>query len=188
MIHSFKFQNTNVLLDVESGAIHAVDDAAFAVVQAMERGVNPYGVGVDAETVREVLSDLDELKTSGAFETETPTAPEVLGGRDLRAGGTWLAFARSGRFGLVTNFRDANGAPPGAPSRGELVPAFLRGTQPAAGFLSGLLPGTGACWPDYRRKRLTMLFSSTARRDSSWLEALVWLAPVADCVARSRIL
>ena len=69
-------------------------------------------------------------------------APDVLGGRDLRAGGTWLAFARSGRFGLVTNFRDANGAQPGAPSRGELVPAFLRGTQPAAGFLSGLLPRT----------------------------------------------
>ena len=43
-------------------------------------------------------------------------APDVLGGRDLRAGGTWLAFARSGRFGLVTNFRDANGAPPGARS------------------------------------------------------------------------
>ena len=71
-------------------------------------------------------------------------APDVLGGRDLRAGGTWLAFARSGRFGLVTNFRDANGAPPGAPSRGELVPAFLRGTQGAAGFLSGLLPGMHA--------------------------------------------
>ena len=85
MIHSFKFQNTNVLLDVESGAIHAVDDAAFAVVQAMERGVNPYGVGVDAETVREVLSDLDELKTSGAFETETPTAPEVLGGSAIKS-------------------------------------------------------------------------------------------------------
>ena len=68
-------------------------------------------------------------------------APDVLGGRDLRAGGTWLAFARSGRFGLVTNFRDASGAPPGAPSRGELVPAFLHGAKPAAGFLSGLLPG-----------------------------------------------
>jgi len=70
--------------------------------------------------------------------------PDVLGGRDLRAGGTWLAFARSGRFGLVTNFRDANGAPPGAPSRGELVPSFLRGTQPATGFLSSLRPGIRA--------------------------------------------
>jgi uncharacterized protein with NRDE domain len=71
-------------------------------------------------------------------------APDVLGGRDLRAGGTWLAFARSGRYGLVTNFRDANGASPGAPSRGELVPAFLRDTRSAAGFLSGLRPGLRA--------------------------------------------
>ena len=71
-------------------------------------------------------------------------APDVVAGRDLRAGGTWLGLARSGRFGLLTNFRDANGAPPGSPSRGELVPAFLRGTQSAAEFLSALSPGTRA--------------------------------------------
>jgi uncharacterized protein with NRDE domain len=67
-------------------------------------------------------------------------APDVLAGRDLRAGGTWLGLARSGRFGLVTNFRDANGAPPAAPSRGQLVPGFLRGEASAAGFLRSLRP------------------------------------------------
>ncbi len=71
-------------------------------------------------------------------------APDVLGGRDLRAGGTWLALARSGRFGLVTNFRDANGAPPEAPSRGQLVPDYLRGEPSAAGFLAALQPGSRA--------------------------------------------
>jgi uncharacterized protein with NRDE domain len=71
-------------------------------------------------------------------------APDVLGGRDLRAGGTWLALARSGRFGLVTNFRDANGAPPEAPSRGQLVPGYLRGEPSAAGFLAALQPGSRA--------------------------------------------
>jgi len=70
-------------------------------------------------------------------------APEVLGGRDLRAGGTWLALARSGRFGLVTNFRDANGAPPSAPSRGQLVPGYLRGQPAAAAFLRALQPSIG---------------------------------------------
>ena len=29
--------------------------------------------------------------------------PRILGGRDLKAGGTWLGVARSGRFGVVTN-------------------------------------------------------------------------------------
>lgn len=64
--------------------------------------------------------------------------PGVLAGRDLRAGGTWLGLARSGRFGLVTNFRDANGAAIGAPSRGQLVPDFLHGDTPAATFLGSL--------------------------------------------------
>ena len=85
MIHSFKFQNHNVLLDVESGAIHTVDDAAFAVISALERGEDPYTVGVERDTVAEVLSDLEELKSSGAFETETPTAPEILGGSAIKS-------------------------------------------------------------------------------------------------------
>jgi uncharacterized protein with NRDE domain len=79
---------------------------------------------------------------------ERPTAPlgwwndepGILAGRDLRAGGTWLGLARSGRFGLVTNFRDANGASTTAPSRGQLVPGFLCGDRPAAGFLDALRP------------------------------------------------
>lgn len=70
--------------------------------------------------------------------------PDVIGGRDLRAGGTWLGLARSGRFGLVTNFRDANGTPPGAPSRGQLVPAYLRDTCSAESFLDALRPGMHA--------------------------------------------
>ena len=54
--------------------------------------------------------------------------PRVLAGRDLRAGGAWLGVTRSGRFGIVTNFRDLERAPtPDAPSRGRLVPAFLAG-------------------------------------------------------------
>lgn len=70
-------------------------------------------------------------------------APDVLAGRDLRAGGTWLGLARSGRFGLVTNFRDANGASPDAPSRGQLVPGFLCGERSAAAFLRTLQPAAG---------------------------------------------
>lgn len=78
---------------------------------------------------------------------ERPTAPlgwwadepGILAGRDLRAGGTWLGVSRTGRFGLVTNFRDANGgAGADAPSRGELVPRFLRGGAGARECLEAL--------------------------------------------------
>ena len=46
----------------------------------------------------------------------------ILAGRDLKAGGTWLGVARSGRFGIVTNYRDLQAPVEGAPSRGNLVP------------------------------------------------------------------
>lgn len=85
MIHSFKFQQHNVLLDVESGAIHELDDAAFAVVQAIERGNDPFSAGVAEETVREVLADIEELKESGAYASETPVAPEIAGGSAIKS-------------------------------------------------------------------------------------------------------
>lgn len=53
--------------------------------------------------------------------------PLLLGGRDLRAGGTWLGLSAAGRFGFVTNVRAPAALRPQAPSRGELVPRWLRG-------------------------------------------------------------
>ncbi|NCF14038.1 MAG: hypothetical protein GWP62_01930 [Gammaproteobacteria bacterium] len=61
-----------------------------------------------------------------------PDKPDILGGRDLQAGGTWLALHRSGRFATVTNFRDAAPPLPKHRSRGYLVTDF---------FDSGLAPG-----------------------------------------------
>lgn len=54
-----------------------------------------------------------------------PDKPDILGGRDLQAGGTWLAVSRSGRFATVTNFRDAKPPDPSHRSRGHLVTQFL---------------------------------------------------------------
>ena len=51
--------------------------------------------------------------------------PNIAGGRDLRAGGTWLATTRDGRFAAVTNIR-GNDGPPNARSRGALVGDFVR--------------------------------------------------------------
>lgn len=62
---------------------------------------------------------------------ERPAAPadwwenDIVGGKDLRAGGTWLAAHRSGRFAVVTNFREPIEEGRGPRSRGELVTAFL---------------------------------------------------------------
>lgn len=56
--------------------------------------------------------------------------PAVLGGRDLHAGGTWLGLTAQGRLGLVTNIRDPENMDPQAPSRGQIVPQWLKGDMP----------------------------------------------------------
>jgi uncharacterized protein with NRDE domain len=64
--------------------------------------------------------------------------PRILAGRDLKAGGTWLGVARSGRFGVVTNYRDLQAPIEGAPSRGNLIPRFLTGATSPKEFLDDL--------------------------------------------------
>ena len=63
--------------------------------------------------------------------------PALLAGQDLEAGGTWFAVDRQGRFGVVTNLRGYT-APPQAPSRGELIPAYLASAQSPLAFLTSL--------------------------------------------------
>ncbi|MCI0511543.1 uncharacterized protein with NRDE domain [Chromohalobacter marismortui] len=60
-----------------------------------------------------------------------PDAPSIVGGRDLRAGGTWLAASQTGRLAAVTNVRDAHAAaPPSPPSRGALPYQVLAHAAP----------------------------------------------------------
>lgn len=60
-------------------------------------------------------------------------SPDVLAGRDQSGGGTWLGVTRSGRWAAVTNYRDGN-AESAMRSRGDLVRAFLQGSQSAAAY------------------------------------------------------
>jgi uncharacterized protein with NRDE domain len=53
--------------------------------------------------------------------------PNVLAGRDLEAGGTWLGITLDGRFAALTNYRNPADKKDGAPSRGALVSDFLTG-------------------------------------------------------------
>jgi len=67
-----------------------------------------------------------------------PDMPGVVGGRDLQASGTWLAFDLRRRCGVVTNFREFGRRRRSAPSRGGLIPAWLSGNQSAAEYLRDL--------------------------------------------------
>lgn len=62
--------------------------------------------------------------------------PEILGGRDLEANGTWMAMNKNGRMAMVTNYRDIRNIKPAAPSRGALVTDYLLETSTAEDYLN----------------------------------------------------
>jgi uncharacterized protein with NRDE domain len=61
-------------------------------------------------------------------------APKILGGRDLKAGGTWLGLTPQGRFGVLTNVRAPDRFDPAAPSRGDILSAWLACQEPIESF------------------------------------------------------
>jgi uncharacterized protein with NRDE domain len=63
----------------------------------------------------------------------------IAGGRDLRAGGTWLAVTRNGRFAAVTNIR-GNDGPQNARSRGALVGDFVRSNIEPLAYAQSIRP------------------------------------------------
>jgi uncharacterized protein with NRDE domain len=74
--------------------------------------------------------------------------PEILAGRDLEGGGTWLGISRGGRFAGLTNYRDPARQRHGTPSRGKLVGDFLDGNLSAADYRQELAQ-TGAAYNGY---------------------------------------
>ncbi len=52
--------------------------------------------------------------------------PNILAGKDLEAGGTWMGINNSGKWGALTNYRDPSIIKNNPPSRGELVLNYLQ--------------------------------------------------------------
>lgn len=74
-----------------------------------------------------------------------PTAPvafwpdgDILAGRDLKDGGTWMGVTRSGRFAALTNYRNPTRHREGRASRGQLVTDFLAAATPPAEWLTDI--------------------------------------------------
>lgn len=67
-----------------------------------------------------------------------PDEPDVLAGRDLQAGGSWLATHRRGRFVTVTNYREQQTPGRKLSSRGELVTDFVSSNRSAADYADAI--------------------------------------------------
>ena len=72
-------------------------------------------------------------------------APQVLAGRDLEAGGSWMGVSRSGSFAALTNFRDPAQNRSGAPSRGGLGGDFLCCDEKPEGYLARIAARGSQC-------------------------------------------
>lgn len=91
-----------------------------------------------------LLSNRDEFYARPAqalhWWDHASNGAEVLAGKDLQAGGTWLGVSRSGRLAALTNYRTPEPARANTSSRGELVANFLQDHTTAESFLNQLAP------------------------------------------------
>lgn len=118
-----------------------------------------------------------------------PDRPEILAGRDLQAGGTWLAAGKAGRFATVTNYRERQTPIRTARSRGELVADFVAAGDPPddhlaaidgknyAGFSLLAADNNSLCYMSNRGDELTELDAgvyglSNASLDTPWPKLL----------------
>ncbi len=80
-----------------------------------------------------VAANRDELYSRPSrhadFWPKTEVSKQLLAGKDLQAGGTWLGLGANGRFAAVTNIRDPSQPERKIRSRGELTLDFLQGNS-----------------------------------------------------------
>jgi uncharacterized protein with NRDE domain len=94
-----------------------------------------------------LLSNRDEFYARTAeplqWWSEDGGGSDILAGKDLQAGGTWLGVSRSGRLAAITNYRTTKPARTDTPSRGELVALFLNSQASADDYLRTLAARCG---------------------------------------------
>lgn len=64
--------------------------------------------------------------------------PNILAGKDLEAGGTWLGINKDGRWSALTNYRDPSIKKEDPPSRGEIVLDYLKNDYTGMDYLAEL--------------------------------------------------
>jgi uncharacterized protein with NRDE domain len=77
-----------------------------------------------------------------------PAYPNIVAGRDLQGGGSWMGVTREGphgpKFAALTNIRAPSDFRSDAPTRGNLVADFLKGELDAPAYLDRIGPDADA--------------------------------------------
>ncbi len=75
MIHGYKSNGYNIVLDVNSGSVHVVDDVVYDVIPLFEDNSKEYVIdklkdNYDLEVLNEAIKEVEELKSQGLLYTE----------------------------------------------------------------------------------------------------------------------
>ncbi|MDT8990354.1 NRDE family protein [Curvibacter sp. APW13] len=90
-----------------------------------------------------LVANRDEAYARPAQALHLWPGGQVLAGRDLHAGGTWMGVGRTRRFAALTNYRTGQAPRTDVASRGTLVSDFLEGSASASDYLANLAPRSG---------------------------------------------
>jgi uncharacterized protein with NRDE domain len=135
-----------------------------------------FAIGASQRWPLVIASNRDEFlsrPTLPLASWKTNSGQEIISGRDLRAGGTWLGMTPSGRVAFLTNVREA--MPKTASlSRGELVMRWLDSSSDAEGFLAKLekdcsaYAGFNLVFGDFQRNAWAWVTNKSSAAVSGW--------------------
>jgi uncharacterized protein with NRDE domain len=91
-----------------------------------------------SETPLLLLGNRDEFYARPTQALHWWDGEQVLAGKDLEAGGTWLGVGVGGRLAALTNFRLPQVDPRPKPSRGAVTARFLQSDTDARSYLQAL--------------------------------------------------
>jgi len=103
--------------------------------------------------------------------------PNILAGKDLKAGGTWLGITKDGKFSALTNYRDPSIQKEDPPSRGHLVLDYLKGGKSIGQYLqdvdkkANLYNGFNLLGGDLSGKAAGLMYYSNRQQDIEALDA-----------------
>ncbi|MBN7773055.1 thioether cross-link-forming SCIFF peptide maturase [Clostridium aminobutyricum] len=82
MVHTYKSNGYNIVLDVNSGAVHVVDEVAYDVIEMLEAGIDKKSIVLDVlekykdnsevtkEEIAEIFDDIKKLEKQGKLFSE----------------------------------------------------------------------------------------------------------------------
>ena len=82
MIHQYKSNGYNIVMDVESGAVHVVDDVTYDVIALFEdtetsKIVEQLSDKYDKADIEEAISEVNQLKEDGQLFTQDIYQPFI---------------------------------------------------------------------------------------------------------------